>query len=173
MTEKVTPLALFGGPLERLTPLGEEYERAARKALNPLIERAQKEGVKLRELGYILHSLVDGLIINGVLQRGVDALRAKKARETGDRPVEKPVPWGHQAGTRGPDAPGAFEQDFTLRERAARAERALAVHMNDDVEQATRDLLGDLMHLANREALEFDELLASGRANYQKEINGE
>jgi hypothetical protein len=45
--------------------------------------------------------------------------------------------------------------------------------MNDDVEQATRDLLGDLMHLANREALEFDELLASGRANYQKEINGE
>jgi hypothetical protein len=90
MTEKVTPLALFGGPLERLTPSGEEYERAARKALNPLIERALKEGVKLRELGYILHSMASGLIINGMLQRGLYALRAKTTLKAIGRPAEKP-----------------------------------------------------------------------------------
>lgn len=44
MAAKVMLLALYGGPFERPTPLGNEYERAARKALNPLIERAEKEG---------------------------------------------------------------------------------------------------------------------------------
>ena len=84
-----------------------------------------------------------------------------------------PENWKRQAGKLDPDKVPEYGDDYTLRERAARAEKALSEHLDEDYEQGMVDLLGDLMHLADREGEDFDTLVRKARSHYLAEIDDE
>ena len=79
--------------------------------------------------------------------------------------------WKRQADKLDPDVPDKF--GYTLRSRTEKAEGPVNVYMEEDYEQAMVDLLTDLMHLADREGEDFEELLSRARGHYKKEVDGE
>lgn len=80
--------------------------------------------------------------------------------------------WKRRGGTHDPDVP-PLPGHSTLRERATKAATARLPYLEEDGEQATVDLLTDLMHLADMEGESFEEMVLTAKRNYQSEANGE
>ena len=90
----------------------------------------------------------------------------------------EPRPWLTQAGTQAPDEP--MGSGMTLRRHAEFGDAALhpyatrtGLTLPDEYEEAVKDSLGDIMHVCDREGLDFEEMLASAQARYSEEIDGD
>jgi hypothetical protein len=89
------------------------------------------------------------------------------------RPVEvKRKPWKFRP-ARSIDSGGA-ETGVTNSRRAMRAEDGCIAWRGEDQPDDTYetnigDMLGDLMHLCDRDGFDFDDLLRMGRGNYEAE----
>ena len=67
-------------------------------------------------------------------------------------------------------------RETTNRDRAGWAHEGLQAYatrtgvISEDLETQMRDLLGDLMHLARFEGVDFDDVIRRGQANFDVEI---
>jgi hypothetical protein len=97
----------------------------------------------------------------------------------GKTKIPDPPKWIHKAGTASPDA--VFHGE-SLRTKADRVDARIKDYSYGDVPKRRRerdiesdiaDLLGDLLHLCDKEGLDFEKLSKRALNYYKAEINGE
>jgi len=90
----------------------------------------------------------------------------------------EPRPWLVQAGEQDPDAP--MGSGLSLRAYAESGDAALRAYavrtglrLPDEYEEAVKDALTGIMHVCDREDVDFEAALDSARRRYNEEIDGD